>query len=71
MDRYGRLLRYVWLPNSDGRTMLNEELVKGGYVRAVVFPPDVKYRDRFSAEEARAKQHLGLWGACPSFGAPA
>jgi micrococcal nuclease len=71
-DRYGRLLRYVWLPNSDGRTMLNEELVKGGYARAVVFPPDVKYRDRFSAEEARAKQqHLGLWGACPSFGAPA
>jgi micrococcal nuclease len=71
-DRYGRLLRYVWLPNSDGRTMLNEELVKGGYARAVVYPPDVKYRERFSAEEQRAKrQHLGLWGACSFFGAPA
>ncbi len=71
-DRYGRLLRYVWLPNSDGRTMLNEELVKGGYARTVVYPPDVKYRERFSVEEERAKrQHIGLWGACASFGAPA
>ncbi len=71
-DRYGRLLRYVWLPNSDGRTMLNEELVKGGYARTVVYPPDVKYHERFSAEEERAKrQHLGLWGACSFFGAPA
>ncbi len=71
-DRYGRLLRYVWLPDSDGRTMLNEELVKGGYARAVTYPPDVKYRERFSAEEERAKrQHLGLWGACSFFGAPA
>ncbi|CCF86104.1 thermonuclease family protein [Nitrolancea hollandica] len=71
-DRYGRLLRYVWISNSDGRTMLNEELVKGGYARAVVYPPDVRYRERFSAEEERAKrQHLGLWGACSFFGAPA
>lgn len=70
-DRYGRLLRYVWLPSSDGRTMLNEELVEDGYARAVVFPPDVKYRERFSADEQRAKrQHIGLWGACASFGAP-
>ena len=65
-DGYGRLLRYVWLLNSDGRTMLNEELVKDGYARAVVFP-----LDRFSAQEAREKQqHLRLWRACASFGAP-
>lgn len=72
-DRYGRLLRYVWLPYPDGRTMLNDELVTGGYARAVVYPPDVKYRERFSAEEQRAKQqqHAGLWGSCASFGAPA
>lgn len=71
-DRYGRLLRYVWISNGDGRTMLNEELVKGGYARAVDYPPDVKYRDRFSAEEQRAQQqHIGLWGACSFFGAPA
>jgi micrococcal nuclease len=71
-DRYGRLLRYVWLPHSDGTRMLNEELVKAGYARAVAYPPDVKYQDSFfEAEQAATEQRLGLWGACSEFGAPA
>lgn len=61
-DRYGRLLRYVYLP--DGR-MVNEEMVKAGYAQVTTYPPDVRYKDRFllAQQEARAKS-LGLWGVC-------
>lgn len=62
-DRYGRLLRYVYV---DGR-MVNEELVRGGYAFATSYPPDVKYQDRFRALEAEARaKGVGLWapGAC-------
>jgi endonuclease YncB( thermonuclease family) len=47
-DRYGRLLRYVWL--ADGR-MVNEELVLDGCAVASTYPPDVKYQDRLRAAQ--------------------
>jgi len=57
-DRYGRLLRYVWI---DG-TMVNEELVRQGYARVSTFPPDVKYAERFLALEREAREaRRGLW----------
>jgi micrococcal nuclease len=60
-DRFGRLLRYVWI---DGK-MINEELVASGYARVATFPPDVKYKDRFVAAEKLAREKgLGLWGKC-------
>src|SRR3989344_5448521 len=37
-DRYGRLLRYIWI----GDTMVNEVLVREGFARVATFPPDVK-----------------------------
>jgi endonuclease YncB( thermonuclease family) len=56
---YGRLLRYVYLP--DGR-MVNEILVEEGWARAATYPPDVKYADRFRAAERSArKAGVGLW----------
>jgi micrococcal nuclease len=71
-DRYGRLLRYVWLVHLDGRRMLNEELVKGGFAQVSTYPPDVKYQDAFLAADREARESgAGLWGACGSFGAPA
>lgn len=48
-DRFGRLLRYVWL--SDGR-MVNAQLIQLGHAEPAVYPPDVKYQDYF-AELAR------------------
>ena len=59
-DRYGRLLRYVWL--SDG-TMVNATLVAEGYAQVFTYPPDVRYVDRFLGlqREARA-ENRGLWG---------
>lgn len=63
-DRYGRLLRYVWL--GDGR-MVNQLLVEEGYAQVTTYPPDVKYVDRFLAAQQRARDEgRGLWGACGS-----
>jgi len=61
-DRFGRLLRYVYLPTGE---MVNELLVRGGYAVARNYPPDTKYRARFEAAERQAQQaNAGLWGAC-------
>ena len=43
-DQYGRLLAYVY--TEDG-IMVNEWLVANGYAKTVVFPPNVRYVDRF------------------------
>ena len=60
-DRYGRLLAYV---SVDGR-LVNAELVRRGYARTLVFPPNTAHADQF----ARLQQHAadagrGLWGRC-------
>ncbi|HEX7123339.1 MAG TPA: thermonuclease family protein [Gemmatimonadaceae bacterium] len=71
-DRYGRLLRYVWLEHPDGRRMLNYELVAQGYAQVSTYPPDVRYQELFlqAQREAQAAGR-GLWGACGGFGVPA
>lgn len=57
-DRYGRLLRYVWV----GDTMVNGEMVRLGYAQAITYPPDVKYQPwlRKLQQEAR-REGRGLW----------
>ena len=63
-DKYGRLLRYVYLPNSV-KTFVNGEMVKQGYAFSYRQYP-TKFLDKFNAWEAYARQHnLGLWGSCP------
>lgn len=67
-DRFGRLLRYVYL--EDGK-MVNELLVAEGYAQVSTFPPDVKYQDRFLAAQQQARSaNRGLWGACQAAPAP-
>lgn len=67
-DRYGRLLRYVYV----GNVFVNAELVRQGLAQVSTYPPDVKYQDLFlqMQREARAAGR-GLWsGACEIFTAP-
>lgn len=60
-DKYGRLLRYVYL----GDEMVNDTLVKEGYAKISTFPPDVKFKDQFLASERWARDSKsGLWQAC-------
>lgn len=62
-DKYGRLLRYVYLNN----TFINDYLVRQGYAHASTFPPDVKYQDQFTQAEREARQNnMGLWSVCQS-----
>jgi len=60
-DRYGRLLRYVYLP--DGH-LVESELIKNGYGFAYTSFPFSK-ADQFVADELAAKSTgKGLWGNC-------
>lgn len=62
LDRYGRLLRYIWIDN----TLVNEVLVQEGYANSYTYPPDVKYQERFvQAERIARENNRGLWGGCP------
>lgn len=57
-DAEGRLLAYVYVKD----TFVNGELVRLGYARAMVKPPDIRYRDLLLRyEKAAAKQCVGLW----------
>ena len=47
-DQFDRLLRYVYV----GDTFVNEELVRKGYAEAVLYRPDDRHYEQFSALEA-------------------
>ena len=58
IDRYGRLLRYVYLDS----LFVNGELVEKGYAELYRYPPDIALCDELEALEATAKtQKIGLW----------
>ncbi|HEX5447602.1 MAG TPA: thermonuclease family protein [Candidatus Saccharimonadales bacterium] len=60
-DVYGRLLRYVYLP--DG-TLMEEQIIKNGYGFAYLDFPFSK-KDRFAADQDLARQNkAGLWYSC-------
>jgi len=61
-DQFGRLLRYVYLPN--GR-MVNEVLVEEGYAGAAESAPDTRYSAGLSAANERAKD-AALAGGRPA-----
>lgn len=69
-DKYGRLLRYVFVEGpttSSGQISLfvNDFLVKSGFAKVMTVPPDVKYKDLFLESEKYARENnLGLWGKC-------
>jgi len=60
-DRYGRLLRYVWLP--DGK-LFNLELISGGYAHEYTFDEPYTYQAVFKQAAADARERgWGLWAA--------
>ena len=66
-DRYGRLLRYVWIEEVG---LVNYILVETGYARVTTYPPDVKYESLLIAAESSAQADgIGRWASCsePSF----
>lgn len=67
VDKYGRLLRYVYLKQSTGSADLfvNDYLVREGYAYSSTYPPDVAYQELFKQSEREAReQNKGLWKVC-------
>jgi micrococcal nuclease len=61
-DKYGRLLRYVYL--EDG-TFVNMALITNGYAKISTYPPDVAFARDFQVAQGLARQEKrGLWGGC-------
>lgn len=61
-DRYGRLLRYVYV----GGVFVNAKLIEEGYAYSSYYPPDTKYYQQLLTLELQAKREgTGLWSACP------
>jgi micrococcal nuclease len=57
-DRYGRLLRFVFV----GSVLVNYDLVREGYAQATPYPPDISCKQTFSEAQFLAQQeHRGLW----------
>lgn len=61
-DKYGRLVRYMWLeipqdpanPDEVRAKMVNSIIVDAGYAKAYRYWPDIAYADRFNEAQARA-----------------
>lgn len=62
-DRFGRLLRYVWLVDGETSVLVNDELVRRGLAEVRAYEPDTRYHEALSAtrDEARAAG-LGIHG---------
>ncbi len=68
-DKYGRLLRYIWLQVPTEITeqeistkMFNAKLILNGYARTGYYPPDIKYNDYFKSLQKKAKNNKkGMW----------
>jgi len=58
-DKYGRLLRYVFLP--DG-TNVNKELIQQGFAYEYTYDLPYKYQDEFKEAQTSARESKrGLW----------
>jgi len=69
VDKYNRLLRYVFLPEeknaTSGGIFVNQYLVENGYAYAATYPPDVKYAEVFKQKQREAQNNRqGLWEKC-------
>jgi micrococcal nuclease len=62
-DRYGRLLRYIWLQEGGAWLLVNLELVRLGLAQVSTYPPDVKYTELYLEAQREAREAgAGLWG---------
>jgi len=60
-DKYGRLLAYVYV----GGVRYDDELLRLGYARLLIIPPNGVYARAMLQDELRARAAgRGLWGAC-------
>ncbi len=67
LDKYGRLLRYVYL---EDETLVNKFLIENGYAHEYTYLIPYQYQEEFKEAELNAKaNNIGLWDtkACQDF----
>ncbi|PJE63755.1 hypothetical protein COU89_01525 [Candidatus Roizmanbacteria bacterium CG10_big_fil_rev_8_21_14_0_10_45_7] len=65
-DRYGRLLRYVYVKQDGKRILVNEELIRQGYGSVLFIAPDIHKAPQLVLAQLDAMVHKrGMWKACP------
>ena len=62
LDKYGRTLAYVWLPD---RRMFNEVMIDDGYAHEYTYDLPYRYQDSFIAAERAARDGIGGCGHRP------
>lgn len=65
-DKYGRLLRYVYIKSESGELVfINKKIVEDGYAYASSYPPNIKYQEILKSTEKKAREDKsGLWAEC-------
>lgn len=62
LDRYGRLLGYVFVERDDEEIFVNEEMARMGFAEAKDYPPNTQYSDDLEEAEREARDnHRGMW----------
>jgi micrococcal nuclease len=63
VDRYGRLLAYVWLP---GGRLIEDEQLRTGWATSYVFEgrPVSRYARLLASERVARRARLGVWAEC-------
>lgn len=62
-DKYGRLLRYVYV----GDIFVSDYLVRYGYAKNMGIKPDLRYYQKLKEAQGEAKEFSrGLWFSCPT-----
>ena len=63
VDRFGRLLRHVWVPDGGGGFLLASlVLLQEGLAAVTTVPPDARYAADFESAEAAARAAaIGIW----------
>ena len=66
-DRFGRVLRNVWVERDGRLVLVGLELVRTGYANVTTFPPDVRYVNELLAALDQARgAGVGLWAPTPA-----
>jgi len=66
-DKYGRLLRYVYVTENNAEIFINDYLIRNGFANSFSYPPDTKHQKEFQEAEKEAKENKkGFWadGVC-------
>jgi micrococcal nuclease len=61
-DRYGRILRYIYL---DDGTLVNKKMIEDGFGKEYTFKTAYKFKTEFKeAQNLAIKNNLGMWAVC-------